>query len=206
MKVLFVAATLPEIASSIPLLERKRIDYLITGVGMLSTCYALSRKLMTSNYDLIINVGIAGILDSEAVLGSVYQLTADTIFEFGAEDKEGFIPIESLGFGKASFKQQLPAVGINFPACETATGITVNKVHGSQDSISLLKAQFPQKNLLESMEGAAVFMVAEQENMPVLQFRTTSNHITPRNKAAWEIGLAIKNLNLFIEKLLPVLS
>lgn len=206
MKVLFVAATLPEIASSIQLFDANNIDYLITGVGMLSTSYALSKKLATTRYDLIINVGIAGILDATAPLGQVYQLTADEVFEFGAEDQDQFITIETLGFGKSSFHQRLPKETVTLPTCAKGRGITVNKVHGSLQSVEQLNRMFQGETLLESMEGAAVFMVAENENIPVLQFRTTSNYIQPRNKAAWKIGLAIENLQAFIQKLVQGLG
>ncbi len=206
MKVLFVAATLPEIASSIQLLEQKNIDYIITGVGMLSTSYALSKKLQKSRYDLIINVGIAGILDPQAPLGKVYQLLTDQIYEFGAEDQESFVPIETLGFGKAQYTQRLPLQPIALPECDSAVGITVNKVHGSQASTAKLRSEFDGTNLLESMEGVAVFMVAEMENTPVLQFRASSNHILPRNKDTWEIGLAIESLSVFIQKLVQDLA
>lgn len=206
IKVLFVAATQPEIAGLIPLFESKNIDFICTGVGMLATSYALTKQLNTTAYDLIVNVGIAGILDPKASLGQVYQITDDCLYELGAEDREEFITIETLGFGNSRFHQKLPAVALDFPSVPFIQGVTVNKVHGAAHSISRLKAKYPDLNLLESMEGAAVFMVAQQEGIPVLQFRSSSNYIEPRNREAWQIGKALKNLHLFVEKFVTSLG
>ncbi|MEJ5054405.1 futalosine hydrolase [Sphingobacterium sp. MYb382] len=206
MKVLFVAATQPEIAALLPLFESKNIDFICTGVGMLATSHALTKQLTTNTYDLIVNIGIAGILDPKTTLGHVYQITDDCIYELGAEDHQQFITIEDLGFGTSRFAQKLPEIRINYPSVPTIHGITVNKVHGAKQSISRLKSQYPSLNLLESMEGAAVFMVAQQEGIPVLQFRSSSNYIEPRNREAWQIGTALKNLHLFIEKFVASLG
>lgn len=206
MKVLFVAATHPEIAPLVPLFESKGIAYITTGVGMLATSYALTKHLSVSSYDLIVNLGIAGILDPSLPLGEVYQIVSDQLYELGAEDHQQFIGIEELGFGRASYQQQLPAQTLHYPALPHIKGITVNKVHGAQASILQLKARYPDLKIVESMEGAAVFMVAQQEGIAVLQFRSSSNYIEPRNREAWQIGAALKNLHQFIEKFVASLA
>ena len=51
---------------------------------------------------------------------------------------------------------------------------------------------------IESMEGAATFYVAKQENTPVIQIRSISNLVEKRNKMNWNTPLAIKNLNQWL--------
>ncbi|QBQ42917.1 futalosine hydrolase [Sphingobacterium psychroaquaticum] len=201
MKVLFVAATQPEITASIPLFEAYEIDYLITGVGMLATTYALTKHLQKKEYDLVINVGIGGILDPKATLGTVYQIQNDKIFQFGAEDNDAFISIETLGFGTSVYPQVLPRKNLTLPSVPAAEGITVNKVHGRRESIQQLQSDYPTGNVVESMEGVAVFFVSNNEGIPVLQFRAVSNYIEPRNRAAWQIRSAVSNLNTFIKEI-----
>ncbi len=204
MTILVVAATMEEIKPSLSFLEDNGITYLITGVGMVSTTYALTKYLQQHKVDLLLHVGIGGILDQSACLGEVYQILTDEIFGLGADNNGSFIPIEELGFGKRIYTQHPPA-NMQLPDVNKAQGITVNRVHGAPDNIIRLQQQY-QKLLIESMEGAAVFFVAEQEKIYCLQFRATSNYIEPRNRDAWEIGLAVKNLNIFLQQLLGFLN
>jgi len=55
---------------------------------------------------------------------------------------------------------------------------------------------------LESMEGAAFFYACTQAGVPCLQIRAVSNYVEKRNRDAWQIGLAIKNLNSFAAEFL----
>lgn len=202
MKILIVVATAQEIEPSLEWLQSHGIDTLVTGVGMLSTVYTLTKKLQSEQYDVVINVGVGGILDQNLRLGEVYRITQDEVFQFGAEDRNRFIPIEELGFGRSVFSERLPNVSIHHSIpIKIAQGITVNAVHGSEDSIRYLRQNYPD-NLVESMEGAAVFFVAGREQLPVLQFRAISNYIEPRNRETWEMGLAIRNLHAFLRDFL----
>ena len=69
----------------------------------------------------------------------------------------------------------------------------MNTVHGNLQHIMEIKARL--NPVVESMEGAAVFYACEQAFIPSLQVRSISNYVEERNKQAWKIGLAIKNLN-----------
>ncbi|SFS75171.1 futalosine hydrolase [Sphingobacterium wenxiniae] len=200
MNILVVAATESEILPSLSFLESKKADVLITGVGMVATTYALTKKLKTSSYDLIINVGIGGVLNKESQLGEVYRVVEDTIYRFGAEDGQAFLSMDNLGFGKSTFVEQFPQPWDTI-ALPTIKGLTVNTVHGNAESIEQLRLSYP-SNVMESMEGAAVFYVANMEKIPVMQLRASSNYIEPRNRAAWQIGLAVANLNDCLQKVI----
>ena len=52
------------------------------------------------------------------------------------------------------------------------------------------------------MEGAAVFYVAGMLDIPVIQLRTISNYVEPRNRAAWKIQEAIQVLNDLLIRIL----
>ena len=79
-------------------------------------------------------------------------------------------------------------------------GITVNTVHGNNQSISEIIARLNPE--VESMEGAAVFKVCEEFNIPCLQIRSVSNSVEKRNRNNWDLDLAIKNLNIEVEKII----
>lgn len=197
MKLLVVAATAAEIEMSMPLLQEKQIDCLITGVGMTATAYALGKKLNQNQYDIILNVGIAGTLDYTIPIGSVIQIHTDILSELGAQGPNGFISIDEMGFGQAHFTPILPPnISLDLPI---HTGITVNTVHGDDSRIADVKSLFPSASI-ESMEGAAVCYAAMQEFIPCLQVRSISNRVEKRDKNKWNIPLALKNLNNWLQE------
>ena len=55
---------------------------------------------------------------------------------------------------------------------------------------------------IETMEGASVFKVCEEFNIPCLQIRSISNRIEKRNTDLWDLDLAIRNLNFEAEKII----
>lgn len=217
MQVLIVAATQPEVGGLISdfgfsvaksdnnqLLTANRqlpnanCQLLITGAGMVATAFALGRHLATNRYNLAINLGIAGSFNRDIALGTVCEVMEDTLVELGAEDDEAFITIDNLGFGESRFMATYPLP----PSAHItqATAVTVNTVHGNEASIQKLSTRL--KADLESMEGAAFFYACKQAGVPCVQIRSVSNYVEKRNRAAWQIGPAIKNLNTFAAELL----
>jgi futalosine hydrolase len=172
---------------------------LITGVGMTATAFALGRHLAANQYDLAINLGIAGSFDRDFALGDVVEITEDTFAELGAEDGEEFLSIEKLGFGTNTYQSTTKLSDYydtsNLLNIKQAKAITVNTVSGNEGSIKkIIHRLNPQ---VESMEGAAFFYACREMNLPCLQIRAVSNYVEKRNRDNWKIGLAIKNLNTF---------
>lgn len=208
MNILLVAATANELKPTLdyfgitpnaPAIQtgKHRLSCLIAGVGMVATAFALGRQLAANKYDLAVNAGIAGSFDPAIPLGQVLHITDDTFAELGAEDGDAFLSIDALGYGTAL--QHPVSPNFNQPLLEQlpkASAITVNKVHGSENSISQTKARL--KPQLESMEGAAFFYACNQFATPAVQIRAVSNRVERRNRDNWNIGLAITNLNDFL--------
>jgi futalosine hydrolase len=181
-------------------IEKLTIEILITGVGMVATAFALGTHLSTNKYDLVINLGIAGSFDRNIALGDVVEIIEDTFSELGAEDDDCFLSLTTLGFGEITYKPN----GHPFLNIKQVKAITVNKVHGNEASIDKIVERLnPQ---LESMEGAAVFYACRQAGVACVQIRAVSNYVEKRNRDAWKIGLAVKNLNTFATELLRVLN
>jgi futalosine hydrolase len=172
---------------------------------MVATAYALGRELAANQYDLAINLGIAGSFDRSITLGDVVEITTDTIAGLGAEDDDNFLTISQLGFGENTFTATESLTNVcNKFNLKQATAITVNTVHGNEASIQKIQKRLnPQ---LESMEGAAFFYACREAGVPCLQIRAVSNYVEKRNRDNWQIGLAIKNLNTFAVELLNVIS
>lgn len=198
MRILIVAATKEEIEPFLKIKNKStfsHVDVLITGVGVVATSFALTKTLVKDPVDLIVNVGIAGTFHENIPLGTLVRIHEDSLSELGAEDNHQFISLKELGFGEVSFKEDLKEFILpnSVEKLTLAQAITVNTTHGNKESILAVKQYFSPDT--ESMEGAAVFYVAEQLNIARIQIRSISNLIEIRNKDNWNIPLAIANLN-----------
>lgn len=185
--------------------NQMHIDILITGIGMVSTTYHLTKlfSLEKATYDCVLNVGIAGSFKPEIPLGEVVNVISDCFSDLGVEDGEAFIPFFQTGLlskNEFPFTEGWLENKTSFPFGEglkKVKAITVNTVHGHESSIEKVKELFNPD--VESMEGAAFFYCCLQENIPCIQIRSISNYVEKRNKKNWKMELAIENLN---EKLL----
>ncbi len=221
MRILLVAATQQEIGSLISdfgfsisdfveiganqstiqlTTHNSQLTILITGVGMVATAFALGKRLASHQYDLAINLGIAGSFDRNIALGEVVEIVEDSMSELGAEDGEEFLTIEKLGFGESILNASKSLSSYGDFNLRRAKAVTVNTVHGHESSIEKLTARLQPQ--LESMEGAAFFYACKQAGVPCLQIRAVSNYVEKRNRDAWQIGFAIKNLNSFATEFL----
>ena len=200
MKTLVVAATLAEVKGiythfdcpPAAFMQSPDFDILITGVGMTATAFALGKTLL-ADYKLVLNLGIAGSFDHSISLGTVVQVMEDEFSELGAQDKDSFLSLSDLGFGKTTYDRRFTGHHALLNTLPQVKGITVNQVHGNQAAIDAVVNRLHPAT--ESMEGAAVFYACEQAALPCLQIRAISNYVEERNKESWKIGLAIKNLN-----------
>lgn len=197
MKILVVVATELEIKPAIDLLEKLGVDVLTTGVGMVATAYQLGRRLALHDYDLVVNVGIAGSFSRELKLGQLVHVIQDSFAELGAEDNERFLSIDQLGFGRSSYRTSAHIAQDSVQSLPKVSGITMNTVHGNVESIATTRRRMPAIDI-ESMEGAAVFFSAEQAGVPAIQVRAISNYVEPRNRNNWQIPLAVKNLSSWL--------
>ena len=220
MKILLVAATRAECQPLVSryadsqnrlILNNSEAEVLVTGVGMVATAFALGRHLSKTRYDLALNIGIAGSFDFNLSLGEVVQISQDVFAELGAEDGDEFLSLNELGFGEinqyavaAHQESYSPRLnGSNIRALEQlkkVKAITVNKVHGNELTIARTLSRYHAQ--VESMEGAAFFYACNQTQTPCLQIRSISNYVERRNKEKWDLGLAIKNLNDFLDRFL----
>ena len=192
------------------LFDHLEIVVLITGVGITSTTYQLTKTFSKSSFDLAIQAGIAGAFNPNVELGSVFQVVSEQFADLGIEEKDGsfvdLFELELLQTDQAPFigKKLYNTGAAPFEFLPNASAITVHKVHGSQSSITAIQEKYPVD--LESMEGAAFFYVCLLEEIPFLAIRSVSNYVEPRNRAAWEIGLAIERLNIVLQQIVEGLA
>lgn len=177
------------------------IYILVTGVGTVHTTFALATFLAQKQFDLAINVGIAGAFNRALKIGDVLQVINDRFSDVGVEEANGdftdIFEMQLCDWNEPPYinsKLYSPILDNKF--LPQATSITVNKVHGTAYSIEKIIQKYPAD--LESMEGAAFFYCCLQHKLDCMQIRSVSNYVEPRNKDNWNIPLAIDNLNQVI--------
>lgn len=219
MKILIVSATKFEIDSLLTKMEstsafdgrlfsckfkKLEIDFLITGVGMVATAYHTG-KVLNETYDAAFNLGICGSFNRNLEIGAVVNVYQDCFSELGAEDGDDFLSLEALNLqGVSKIENKTGAMHAFIEALPKVTGITVNTAHGNEASIKKVYEQF--HPYVESMEGAAFMFACENENIPYVQIRAVSNYVEKRNRDAWNIPLAIENLNKQVFEILNALA
>jgi futalosine hydrolase len=177
------------------------VEVLITGVGMTATAYHIG-KVLDDHYDMAINAGLAGSFNRNLALGDVVNVVEDHFAELGAEDGERFLSLSDLGLqGIQAVSNTSRTRNPVIDALPQVTGITVNTVHGKEESIARVYERY--HPYVESMEGAAFLMACLDERIPCAQVRAVSNYVERRNREAWNIPLAVKQLN---QALLAILN
>ncbi len=223
MRILLVSATAFEIAPFLEaigkkwqlteeLYERKglRLQALITGVGMAHTAMQTARYLQANKVDLAINAGIAGAFDLSIELGKVVNVVSDQFGDMGVEEADGsFTDVFEMGLIEADqfpfskgVLQNPAAASMHF--LPLVKGITVNRVHGNEESIAAFRKQYAAD--VESMEGAAFALTCLTAEVPYLQIRAISNYVESRNRANWQIERAIENLCNVLQQIMEGLD
>lgn len=197
MHILLTAATPNEIELFIN--RYSNVDILITGVGAPATMYHLQKKLYETDYDYVIQAGIAGSFTNELELGETVLIKQDTFGDLGAEEKRIFTPFFTSGLINGHEFPYANGWLINATplpksvSLKSVKAVTVNKVSDSfLQKIQLTDAFDPQ---IESMEGAALHYVCLQEKISFMQIRSVSNYVGERDKSKWKIREAFENLN-----------
>ena len=196
MHILVVAATEPEI----PRLGTgphgtHHVEVLITGAGMVATAAHCARALARTHYDVAYNFGVCGAFDRSLGLGTVVHVITDRLSELGAEDGTRFISLSELGLAPEDdgLVNEAPPTNPALAALPAVRGITVNTVHGHEGSIAAIVDRWSPQ--VESMEGAAFAYACRISGVPYAQVRAVSNIVERRNRSAWRLDLAVRNLN-----------
>ncbi|OAL16655.1 futalosine hydrolase [Streptomyces noursei] len=178
------------------------VDVVAGGVGPAAAAVATAVALATapSAYDLVVSAGIAGGFAPHAPLGSVVVSDAIVAADLGADTPGGYVAVEELGFGR-SVHLPPPALTARISGALHAGGVrhvvapvlTLSTVTGSAARTAELTARHP-RAAAEAMEGFGVAEAAAAHGVPVVEIRTVSNTVGPRDRAAWRIGEALASL------------
>ena len=198
MKLLVVASTFAEIEPFVT--ANKQVNHLVTGVGVPATIFKLMHYLQNNQADLIIQAGSCGsFLIQQFPIGKVVQVKSDCFADLGAIEQHEIKTIFELGFADANKLPYTAGLLINnsgdlsWNFLDVARGITINTISEQLGNAALYQKKFNAD--VESMEGAALHYVCNLMGIKYCHLRSVSNAVGNRNKADWNIPLAITNLN-----------
>ena len=141
-------------------------------------------------------MGVSGSFSDQLINGDVVEVIEDNFSEIGFENDFSFSKFTDFDLKTKFYNSSKTNL-------QHVRAITVNTVHGNNDSISeIIERENPE---IETMEGASVFKVCEKFNIPCIQIRSISNKVEKRNKENWDLDFAISNLNIEVEKLINCL-
>jgi len=218
MKIALVAATQKEIEpftnrikTDNPFLPSLEIETIITGVGILNSCFNLTKSLIINKLDLVIQVGIAGSFKQNIGSNSIVIVKDELLGDCGVLENKLWLDLFDMGleennngFWKEKKLSNPNSELINRFNYKKVTGITVNQVSTNPILIDALLEKYNPD--IESMEGAVFHYVCLKEKIPFIQIRAISNVVGDRNKANWKMKEAIETLNTEIIQLINELS
>ncbi|WP_314585815.1 futalosine hydrolase [Paenibacillus terrigena] len=191
--------------------DHQRFDVCVAGVGSVHAAINTTKALQAATYDVVVNAGIAGGFVGRAAIGSLVVSNAIIAADLGAESADGFISVDELGFGTARIALDDSLVervteGLRAADLSVQSGmiLTLSTVTGTQETADSLATRFPAA-VAEAMEGYGVAAAAAAYGIPVLELRSISNSIGPRNRDAWRIPEALNALTLASARLEEVL-
>jgi futalosine hydrolase len=158
-------------------------------------------------YHLVVSAGIGGGFVGAVPVGGTVLATEIVAADLGAEGADGFTPVTDLGFGRVAHLPPEDLVADVAKAVDAVTGpvLTVSTVTGTAERAAELAARRTGA-VAEAMEGFGVAEAAAAHGLPVLELRTVSNAVGPRDRAAWRIPEALHALGAAWQKAVPVLN
>jgi futalosine hydrolase len=171
------------------------------GVGPAAAAAGTARLLALAEgaghpFRAVLSAGIAGGFPGRADVGGTVIGVRSIAADLGAESGDGFLPIESLGFGSSVLPADEKLVDMLMAALPRAVAgdvLTLATVTGTAGTTARLAGAHPAA-VAEAMEGFGVACAAAAIGVPFAELRTVSNLVGPRDRSAWRLGDALAAL------------
>lgn len=200
MNITIAAATPFEIREEVYTNTLHRIQFLYTGIGVLSSAISFMQHVFQHKPDLIIQAGIAGSFDTNIKLGNVVVIEKEYLGDTGVWEGGEWKDLFDMNLQKSDEQpftnRSLPnkqADKLNKLHLPKVTGVTINEITTSEQRMKVLTEKY--KADVESMEGASLHYVCNLFSVSFIQLRAISNYVGERDKTKWEMKDSIANVN-----------
>ncbi len=209
MKIILAAATSFELSKiDIHSNETHFFTKLVHGIGLLSSVYELTKAVLEWKPDFIIQCGIVGAYRRDLKMGDTVLINNEMI-DVGVENQnhiEDLFDLHFLNPNDSPFENKMlpsPFVQNLETDFKKVNALTVQICSGTIDTIQQRIEKYHPD--VESMEGAALHYVCLKNNIPFVQLKSISNYVEVRNKANWNIELALENNALHLNHILNLI-
>ncbi len=162
----------------------KKITLLFSGTGSAALMLSLTEELVKSKPDTMLFFGFAGSYRRDLPLGSLVEVRENIFGDVGTSGKS----LEQMGL-PFSYKKTELNISLLKSSQKGLRELTYNKVSESFAEAEARKKRW--NGDLESMEGAAFFVLGKYFEIPFRMFRAISNYAGERNKKNWEIRRSV---------------
>lgn len=187
------------------------------GIGKVNASSVTSALIVQWQPDLVINTGCAGAFpDSGLCNGDLALAVSELLADEGVLTPAGWQGLECIGIPLLELKGEryFNEIPLSFSVAERAAQlaaalniklkrgrfITVSTCSGTDQRGRELYERFAP--VCESMEGAAVALVALQHGIDCLEIRGISNMVEDRDLSRWNIPVAVEQAQRFLLKFL----
>lgn len=179
-----------------------RFDVALIGVGKANAAGGTARLLDSSRHAALISTGIAGSLPSprgQLPNRSVVVATSCVHADEGMRTPTGFIDLAQMGFPLSDEPGQRHHCSPQIiqalrPLADAAGPIATVSICSATDALAQEIADRTGA-IAETMEGAAVGLVATRLRVPFGEFRTISNPTGDRSTQTWDLAGALARLS-----------
>jgi futalosine hydrolase len=171
------------------------VDVVTAAVGPAAAAAVTAAALAGGDHHGAISMGIAGAF-VDAGAGVCDLVVADRIVyaDLGVQTDEGFLPIDSLGFGDATHSSEPPPTVVGELAARArAAGITtcigpvLTLTTFTGTDARALELRDRHGAVAEAMEGAGLATACALTGAVALELRTMSNLVGSRDRNAWDL-------------------
>ncbi|MDT0441917.1 futalosine hydrolase [Streptomyces johnsoniae] len=192
-----------------PARTRLTVDAVAAGVGPAAAAATASAVLAGAPepYGLVVSAGVGGGFGPAVAVEATVVASTIVAADLGSHTPDGFLGIEELGFGVAAHRPPERLARAVAAATGAAFGpvLTVQAATGSAERAAELAGRH-RGAAAEAMEGFGVATAAALHGVPVLEIRTVSNAVGPRDRDAWRIPAALRALTAAFAATWPVLD
>lgn len=182
-----------------------KIPFVVTGMGIPNTLLNLPFFLKEYQPEILINIGICGSTTENLPVYKTYSVESDCYADIAIIRNNQTIFLHDDGTAASHAQVFFADIDITnyLKDTEGVKGVTVSSFYNQALD---KRPEIYQRNIncIESMEGAAVFQIANMFQVKVCSLRTVSNFIW-QNQSEWDTYKAVEINNKELMKLLNAL-
>lgn len=167
---------------------------LICGPGIPASMFNTMQHVSKHTYQKVILAGIAGTYHNKLPAGDLVCVKEEFFADIGVQNKNNFQSLSQ----KSDWETYYSGGSIVNPNEKLMQETQLKHVTSNTVSMNNIRLEgFPEADI-ENMEGAGMFMIFNNLQIPFVEIRAISNPVEERNIAKWDMHTALENLTDYL--------